>query len=188
MRDRQSIDLFLNSESRSHESEISEFWLLFLSLVEFVDEPILSAELAQYIAKIQYRMPAANMPEYTPLDTVRIALWKSVTRDSVVTWGDICKTFLVMNFAQEDPSSTVTKLIQGSAMKPLNTGVEMGMQVARHLMGVRNSANEHEETLVTLLTTYLKVDTAKIAAMFRTHEAECLVRCFVLCRSMCERQ
>ncbi len=173
---RDSITLLLNSETRSSTSDVTEFWLLFLSYVEFVDEPPMSAELGQYISKLQMRMPTASMPDYTPLDAIRVALWKSATGDSNVAWGDICKTFLVMNFGQDDPSTTVNALLKGSSIKPLNVGFEIGMQVARHLMGVRNSPSEHEETLVALLTTYLAINTEKLVAVFERHEHESVVR------------
>eukprot|EP00961_Rhodomonas_salina_P044333 595483-Rhodomonas_salina.1 len=55
--------------------------------------------MEQYLLKVRACMNVSMLASYSPIDAVRVALCKSCG-DETVTWGDVCKTFLVMNVVQ----------------------------------------------------------------------------------------
>eukprot|EP00961_Rhodomonas_salina_P025974 350937-Rhodomonas_salina.1 len=116
--------------------------------------------------KIRRRMPVSALPSYSPLDAIRVALCKATAADANISWGHVCKTFIIMNVMQEDPAAAVTGLLQDAVGSSCPGRDEIGAQVARHLMGFRNSTAEHQETLITLLTTYIQIRKADVQKLF----------------------
>eukprot|EP00961_Rhodomonas_salina_P110207 1483459-Rhodomonas_salina.1 len=159
----------LKSDKYSNTYTLISFWIKFLSFVDFIDEPPVSDEMKQYLLKLGLKM-YAPMPEgLTPIDAVRIAVFK-VFEDSA-SWNDICKTYILVNVITENPAAAVTRLFDDRKL-PLagSRSVASGVQVATHLMGCRNASNEHQETLTTLLTTYMRVDVPKVKALLQEND------------------
>eukprot|EP00961_Rhodomonas_salina_P159591 2149370-Rhodomonas_salina.1 len=132
-------------------------------------EPVLDAETSQYLMKVKRKMNVGKLSSYSPLDAVRVAVAKSYEGGDV-EWGDVCKIFLLVNVIQEDPASAVTGLFVSRFGKDCRDDV--GSSIARHLMGFRNSCAEHEETLVTLLTTYMVVDRKRLESKFAVEQKD----------------
>eukprot|EP00961_Rhodomonas_salina_P030015 404305-Rhodomonas_salina.6 len=194
-----TVGVILDGENASA-STVSAFWLELLSFVNFVDEPALTADMEQYILKVAAYCPGillalcgivasrhcrdvcarsqvrrcihvGVLDTYTPIDAVRVAMCKSFPVGEF-DWGSVCKTFLLMNLMQEDPAEAVLGLFRRPESGLQGVQDDAGVQVARHLVGFRNSAMEHEETLITLLTTYMSIDVRGVLALFDKTERE----------------
>lgn len=167
--DWETLGTFLGRDSFTNCQLVSDFWLTFFSFVNFVSEPVLDAETSQYLMKVKRKMNVGKLSSYSPLDAVRVAVAKSYEGGDV-EWGDVCKIFLLVNVIQEDPASAVTGLFVSRFGKDCRDDV--GSSIARHLMGFRNSCAEHEETLVTLLTTYMVVDRKRLESKFAVEQKD----------------
>ncbi len=107
--DWKTLTAFLNNDGLANANVVCKFWLKFLSFIEFVDEPTLKEEMQQYLLKLSKNM-SVSVPQYcSPIDAIRIASFKAISRckvvsncepSSIVSWDLVCKIFLLMNVIQ----------------------------------------------------------------------------------------
>eukprot|EP00961_Rhodomonas_salina_P254759 3442631-Rhodomonas_salina.1 len=155
----------LNGDHYGNAKFLSGFWLRLVEFIGFVNEPGLTAEIDQYLLKLEKNMHCPLPCSFSPIDAVRIALQK--TYGCRTEWSNTCRTFILLNVVQEDPASVITTFLKTTGLTPKSGQDETGVQMARHLMGFRNTAAENQETLIGLLTSYMVIETRAIESILR---------------------
>lgn len=159
-----TVENFLNGDQYGNCYAQIGFWLKFLTYIQFEDEPAVSPEISQYLEKIKMRVNAPNPASISALDAVRVAVFR-VCGESV-QWSDICKIYLLTNVIRDDPSAGVNAFLRAGQFVVDDGTDTIGMQVSRYLMGFRSQAEQHEETLTTLLTSYMRVAVDDMSGVF----------------------
>jgi len=165
-----TISTRLNSDQYVTPRFLSSFWLRCMEFIAFVNEPPLSGEIEQYMLKLKNNMHAQIPTSFSPIDAVRIALMK--TCGCEVEWTNLCRTFILLNVIQDDPASVITNFFKKIGITTKSEQDDAGVQMGRHLMGVRNTAAENQETLTGLLTSYIHIDSSAISELFKKRESE----------------
>eukprot|EP00961_Rhodomonas_salina_P297654 3937395-Rhodomonas_salina.4 len=174
--DWKTIEGLLHGDEYADADHMSGFWNGLFRLIEFEDEAPVSEDVQQYILKTEKGIQASVPQNVSVIDAVRIAANRATGRN--VGWSNICKTFLLINVVQDDPVCALTAfyslVAEGGDMNvEMSGGAQqrnVGMSVARYLMGFRHSVAEHQETVTTLLSTNLVVNMKEMKNVMLTAE------------------
>eukprot|EP00961_Rhodomonas_salina_P011100 148523-Rhodomonas_salina.4 len=175
--DWKTVEGLLHGDEYADADHMSAFWNGLFRRIEFEDEAPVSEDVQQYILKTEKGIQASVPQNVSVIDAVRIAANRATGR--TISWSNICKTFLLINVVHDDPVCALTAFYsllaegEGGMNAETSGGPQqrnVGMSVARYLMGFRHSVAEHQETVTTLLSTNLVVNMKEMKNVMITAE------------------